>query len=374
MSKLVNSVFLVSGMAIGSGLISLPISAARLGMKLTITIVLITFFIAYKTSCLTIDLMKKQGRALSIVELSNEISGKRARTISMISLYLLSLALLCAYFAGTTSIVSSFFSLDEKIATIICTVFYAIFFLIRTKTFNRINSSMVFVLLTLIVCVIFSLSPDIIEQNAIQNDFSAIMPFLPIIFTSFGVQNACPYIVSQIGLNNIKTIKKAFFIGILIPAIVYVLWIYATLSKIYSSDIDLYREILAGKINVGIFIKALCESVPFKFETFLFEGLSLLAILTSAAGTCIGLISSLKETTIGKRKSIIAMVTVGIPAISTLLLANAFMRILSFGGMIATIFVIFMPVYLESKFGRIKPANIFCIIFGVLVVVSELFM
>ena len=373
MSRFINSVFLVSGMAIGSGLISLPISAAKLGINWTILITIATFFVAYKTSCLTVGLMRQRGRSLSIVELSNEISGPIARSISMISLYLLSLALLCAYFAGTSSIIESFFSLNAMTSALICALIFSILFLIRSKIFNKINSVMVFVLLGLITCVILSINSEV-GKNLTQSDVSALIPFLPIIFTSFGVQNACPYVVSQMGLDDIKAIKKVFCVGILIPAIVYVLWIYATLSGIYNFDVDMYYKILAGNVDAGTLVKTLCDSVSFKSEAILLKLLSLFAILTSAAGTGIGLISSLRETVIGKRKSLIALITVGIPVIATLFIPNAFIRILSFGGMIATIFVIFMPIYLNSKNKKIKISSIFCIIFGIMVIISELFM
>ena len=158
MSKFVNSVFLVSGTAIGSGLISLPISAAKLGLKWTIAITLFAFLVAYKTSCLTVELMKSRGRPLSIVELSNEISGSVAKSISMSSLYALSLALLCAYFAGTSSIFGSFFELSPILSTMVCIAVFLALFLTQAKVFNKLNSGMMFVLLTLIVCVICTIA------------------------------------------------------------------------------------------------------------------------------------------------------------------------------------------------------------------------
>ena len=377
MSKFVNSVFLISGTAIGSGLISLPISAAKLGMKWTFAIILLAFLVAYKTSCLTIDLIKKQGRALTIVELSNKISGNVAKSISMISLYALSLALLCAYFAGTSSILSNFFELNQTVSIIACIVIFSILFLIRSRAFNKLNSGMVFILLALIIGSVFTMSPssDGINNIDISGNFALLMPFLPIIFTSFGVQNVCPFVAQHMGLENIKDIKKAFLIGTLIPAIVYALWIYAVLTRIYVFDNELYVKILNGGVEVGELVQSLCNSAQFEFESAILKLLSLFAILTSAAGTGIGLISSLKETMLRQNKLLISLIVIGIPAFLTLAVPNAFIRILSFGGMIATTFVIFMPVYLNSKISRnISITNVACLIFGVLVVIAEIFM
>lgn len=376
MSKFVNSVFLISGTAIGSGLISLPISAAKLGMRWTSIIVILAFWVAYKTSCLTIELMKNRGKALTIVELSNEISGGIAKSISMASLYTLSLALLCAYFAGTSSILSSFFELRQIVSIVVCVAVFSGLFLIQTRAFNKLNSGMVFVLLALIIGSVLTMPPSAngLENNDISGNFSILMPFLPIIFTSFGVQNVCPYVAQNMGLDDIKAIRKAFFIGILIPAIVYVLWIYAVLTRIYVFDNDLYTRILNGGVDVGELVNSLCNSVHFKFESIILKLLSLFAVLTSAAGTGIGLISALKETALKQNKAVISLIVIGIPMFLTLAIPNAFIKVLSFGGMIATTFVIFMPVYLNTKVSKMDISHIACVIFGALVVIAEIFM
>ncbi len=376
MSKFVNSVFLVSGTAIGSGLISLPISAAKLGMRWTVAITLLAFLVAYKTSCLTVELMKNRGRPLSIVELSSEISGGIAKSISMSSLYALSLALLCAYFAGTSSILGSFFELSPMLSALVCIAVFLALFLTRAQVFNKLNSGMMFVLLTLIVCVICTIPVNGNGFNAtpMNCDFATMMPFLPIIFTSFGVQNVCPYVAQNMGLDDMKAIKKVFLIGTLIPAIVYVSWIYAVLARVYVFDNALYIRVLEGNIDVGELVGSLCNSAYFKFEAVILKLLSLFAILTSAAGTGVGLITSLKETVLGKSKTLILFVVIGIPTALTLLIPNAFIRILSFGGMIATTFVIFMPVFLNTKMRKLSISDVLCFIFGMLVVWAELFM
>ena len=374
MRKVLNSVSLVSGTAIGSGLISLPLSAAKVGMKWTCIIIVLSFLVAYKTSCLTIDLIKSQDEPLSIVELSNSISGKIAKAISMCSLYALSLALLCAYFAGTSSILGSFFNLDPTTATFVCVAVFSFLFITKPKMFNNLNSVLVFILLILITCAVCSMTTKtILCIDGVKCTYGTIMPFLPIIFTSFGVQNVCPFVAKTIGLDDIKSIKKVFFIGLLIPAIIYTVWIYATLARIYVYDNDLYQNILNGDVDVGTLVNSLCNSSNFKFEEIVLKLLSLFAILTSATGTGIGLISSLKETKYCNRKCTIILCVIGLPTILTMLVHNAFLRILSFGGMIATIFVIFIPVYLNSKISNKWISGALCAIFGILVVIAELF-
>lgn len=374
MTKFFNSVFLISGTAIGSGLISLPIAAAKVGMFWTAIIIAITFFVAYKTSCMTIELMKEKGRPLTIVELSYEISGGSARLISMLSLYILSMALLSVYFVGVNSILNQFLDINS---TILCIVMFASFFILKSSVFSRFNTIMVFILFGLIACVIF-FSVFNTFTNTFANNFnlSATALFLPIIFTSFGVQNVCPFVAKQIGLENLKSIKSAFLIGILITAIIYFLWIYVILGRVYGYDINLYNKIISDGVEVGVLVASLCDSAKFEIETLILKILTLFAILTSAAGIGIGLISSLREV-LGKKYRIATSLLIAIiPAVLATAIPNAFMNILSFGGMIATIFVIFMPLYLKFKTQSVrrKYSEIVCFIFGLSIILVELFM
>lgn len=340
----------------------------------TAIIIAITFFVAYKTSCMTIELMKEKGKALTIVELSYEISGVRARFLSMLSLYILSFSLLCVYFVGVNSTLNQFLGINS---TILCIGVFASFFILKPSAFGKINTVMVFILFGLIACVIF-FSMFNIPKNILANnfDFSATSLFMPIIFTSFGVQNVCPFVAKQIGLENLKSIKMAFLIGILIPAIIYIFWIYVILGRVYEYDLGLYNQIISEGVDVGVLVASLCESAKFEIETLILKLLTLFAILTSAAGIGIGLISSLREV-LGKKYRIATSLLIAlIPAVLAISIPNAFMNILSFGGMIATIFVIFMPLYLKYKVGPSKDigSKIICFIFGSIIVLVELFM
>lgn len=295
--------------------------------------------------------MSAKGKTHTIVELSHEISENYAKFITMLSLYTLSLALLSVYFAGTNGILNQFLNINS---TILCICLFAGLFFLKSDIFAKINTAMVVTLFGLIISVILTSKFGIIDFNTRNNfDFSATVLFFPIIFTSFGVQNVCSFVAKQLGLENLKSIKKAFLIGTMIPAVVYIFWIYGILNRVYEFDINLYNKILSEVVDVGALIASLCDFAKFKIETLILKLLSLFAILTSATGIGIGLISSLREIFANKFRLLISRSVVIIPAILTILVSNAFMNILSFAGMIARVFVIFMPIYLSFKIQKI---------------------
>ena len=87
MKKLLNAIFLISGTAIGAGLIALPLTSVNLGTNILVVIIFFMVFVAYKTSMMTIDLNAANGKSASIVDLSRSMSGEKAFIISMISFF-----------------------------------------------------------------------------------------------------------------------------------------------------------------------------------------------------------------------------------------------------------------------------------------------
>jgi tyrosine-specific transport protein len=204
----------------------------------------------------------------------------------------------------------------------------------------------------------------------INHIFSA----LPILFTSFGVQNVCPNVYDFLEKNPRKA-KKAFLVGIVLAGVIYMSWIYVVLNSIYSTDPVFYEKMLGKNLNSGDLINKICEISGSKITHILLTSLSLLAIVTSAIGMAVGISVSLKEILKEIFKKYIPIITAALPTIAVLLIPNAFMNILAFGGMIATIFVIFLPIYLYSllyKERKYDIKNILCVLFAIMVIYGEL--
>lgn len=105
----------------------------------------------------------------------------------------------------------------------------------------------------------------------------------------------------------------------------------------------------------------------------IFKILSLLAIITSAIGIGLGLKKLVQEIGIRSQCGATAVVC-AIPAAICLCFPNIFVYILTFGGMIATVFVIFVPYYLEAKMNqKVGFGHKICLLFGILVVLCEIF-
>ena len=94
MRKILNSVLLIAGTSIGTGLLSLPISAVSLGMPMTLLSIGIIYWLAYQTSMMVVDLNIFNQNPMAIVELSRKYGGRTCFGLTMLSFYLLSFGLL----------------------------------------------------------------------------------------------------------------------------------------------------------------------------------------------------------------------------------------------------------------------------------------
>lgn len=370
MKKLLNSIFLISGTAIGAGLVALPLMAINIGTIIFSIIVFFMAFLAYKTSLMVVDLNIKRNTACSIVELSKDISGNLLFIITSLSFYILAFSLLTVYLSGIASSLSAFFKFDYNIIVIISGILLFGILNLNVKLFSKLNSLLVFVLLVFIGISIFKIKVfDSFFDLLPLTKPAEISGFVPIIFTSFGVQNICHYICNYLE-NDRKVIKRAFFIGIMIPAIVYIVWISCVLQNIRFTDFSFFQKLQNHQVNVGELINFLCQSSRSVYTETLLKILTLFAITTSALGIAIGIRKPVKEILYNLQLS--NLLTCIIPIIFAIFIPDAFINILSFGGMIATTFVVFVPYILMLKTeGRSFVYNVYFIL-GIIIVICEI--
>ncbi len=373
MKKLLHAIFLISGTAIGAGLIALPLTAVNLNMTTLFVVVAFMIFFAYRSSMMTIDLIELHKKSASIVELSKKMAGRNEFLISLTScFYTLSFSLLTVYFAGAADSLGAFLNLDINFLIPICALLLFAILGLKTHVFSKINSVLVVILMVAIVSSMINILTKTTNYQQIPASFncSEIFTFLPIIFTSFGVQNVCPNVYEYLDGDR-KKINLAFFVGILIPAVVYVAWISCVFQNVLATDVNFFQKLQEHQVSAGELTKFLCESSNSAYMENFFKILSLFAIATSAIGIGVGLLKSIREIINSSHKTASAIICV-VPALSAILIPNAFINILSFGGMIATVFVIFMPYYLLHKNNREELADIICLIFGIIIVICEI--
>ena len=144
-------------------------------------------------------------------------------------------------------------------------------------------------------------------------------------------------------------VKNACLWGSLIPAIVYIIWTTTILIVISNVDENFFRMMIAGKAtNVGELIAVLSRTTSIKSIQSVIWISSFLAILTSILGVGLALLEIFqKDLSLAKKYSV--PIIIFIPALISLFVPDAFIRILNISGIILAIIAIVSPAFIWLK-------------------------
>ena len=399
-SRNIGAVMLIAGTAIGSGMLALPIALAKLGILQSIILMFLVAIFTYYSALINLELnlQVKSHKALSLGGLSRHFSGRFVEMIGSLSVKILSFALLSVFIYGGASVFGRLiYNLSgnefnfENIA-LIYSVGSILILTIPIKMIDYFNRILFILLLVAIGVIVFTLSSilssnNIPEMNMILNinHWSAV---LPIIFTSFGFQGSIPAIIDYCG-KDAKSLKRVFFVGSFLPAVIYLFWTITILLIMYQYNNDFYFEMLENEVEVSDLIEELVSISSWKTTRLICWCISVLAILTSVTGVGIGLILSFKSQfgDLSKKKNVNQFIYAIIAILPSYFIAiqipNAFIMVLGFAGMILSIIAILLPLFLLEKIRDSKKLYytelkgyfipFVMLIFGLSIVAAELF-
>lgn len=360
MKKTLGAPLLIAGTCIGSGMIALPMVLAKIGILLSILLMVVIWLAMYYSSLINLELNLQAGRGMPLGDLGWKFSGKGAEWIGIVSLKALSYSLLAAFLYGGSSIIMELIesSSGSTIAFDLIATFYALIIvlilMLPLRFIDYLNRFLFIGLLGIFTILLVGLAFSItwtdlpLLPNATL-DFSAFATVMPILFTSFGFQVIFHTLTNYCN-KDAKMLKKAFFFGSLVPAIVYILWTCSILGVIYHEAPSFYMQMTTGQTEVGELIQTLSAIAKWPAIQALIWCISSLAIATSVIGVGIGLHESIKGM-LPKNTSnnLLASILTILPAyLVVILVPNAFISFLSFAGMVLAIIAILLPVYLFS--------------------------
>lgn len=392
------AILLIAGTCIGSGMIALPLVLAKLGIVLSVALMLAVWFVMYYTSLLNLELNLQAGHGLTLGALGRYYSGKMAKWIGVACLKLLSYSLLAVFIYGGSSILKELIEfytgmdISFNIIAALYTLAVVAILLLPIKLIDYINRLLFVGLIGIVAVLIIGLLFSIHWSNLPlfsdhYMEISTWTAVIPIVFTSFGFQ-VIFHTLTNYCHKDAKMLKQAFFLGSLIPAIVYILWTCSVLSAVYQNNPEFYQQLSTGHAEIGELIEALSGISNWYFIQLLVWLISLLAIATSVIGVGIGLSDSIKgmtEKLIPNNffRNLAAIFLTVLPAYFVVIyVPNAFIAVLGFAGMILAVIAILLPAYLfmsdkieglTYKELRYKWLIALSVAVGCIVIASELY-
>lgn len=371
MKKQLKAISLLAGTAIGSGMISLPIVLATFGIIGSLLLMIFFCWVTYVSAMIRCDLNARSKDDFNLKDVSLFFGSKASAYVGDAFLKILSFALLSAYIFGGASIIKLFMFENCQFATV-ATVFaitIALVFLFSSNFVIKINNHAFIVMFSIImggIIFLFLCSKTESVPAQIGNiwHLKTWGTVLPVVFTSFGFQGSLHSLTKFVG-NNREMVRKACLFGSIIPACMYCLWVMCVLIIIFNSDQQSYGKMLLQPIDISELIQILSRVTNIGGIQHISWIVSFLAITTSIVGVGLALNDILEKDLAKmirikeKARHVISTAIMVLPAtFIAIFVPNAFIKILSFAGIILAVIAIILPVHLHRRINQGAALNI----------------
>ncbi|MDR1590476.1 MAG: hypothetical protein LBR92_00545 [Puniceicoccales bacterium] len=364
-NKQLGAILIVAGTAIGGGMIALPIMIAKLGILWGVALMLAIWGVVYYTALVNIELNLQAEKGLPIGQLGALFSGKIASLLGIGCLKLLMFSLMSVYIYGLTSLFLEVLRWGREFFPAVALVISlcAALVLLLPIHFLDYANRILFVGALIVAGVLTLILAGSIGGKRVPflvgtyDEFASWSMVVPVVFTSFGFQVVFHTLSNYCDMNK-EGLRRVFFWGSLIPAVVYIIWSCAILCAIYNYDPNFYTLMIEEKVDVSELVRVLSLISGLKAVQIMVWVISFLVIATSVLGVGIGLCDSVEAYVKGKCKHsrlIAVVIAVGVPAIIAIFVPGAFIKILGFAGMILSVLAILLPIYIlvAGKFKNI---------------------
>lgn len=351
-SKILSGSLLVTGTAIGAGMLALPVATAEGGFLPACLLYVICWFFMAATGLLMLEVCLWMPQDSNLVSMSHHLLGLKGKMVSWVLYLFLFYCLTIAYVAGGGDFINAVLqgAVSKKMSIIIFTALFAPFVYIGTKAVDRVNMILMFGLIASYFAFVFLGFKHVNLEHLSKQNFSVAFFALPIVFTSFSYQGIIPSLVSYMK-GNAKAVRLCILIGTSLPLLIYIIWETLILGIV---PLDGTYGLLAAKQNGQNAIFSLKHYVQSPWVYGIGQAFAFFAITTSFLGVTLGLVDflsdGLKVAKKGLKKVALCLAVFFPPVIIAMSKPDIFLKALTYAGGIGCALLLgLMPVLMVWK-------------------------
>lgn len=339
---------LITGCCIGAGMIGLPVVSAAAGFIPTTLAMIITYFFATTTGLLLVEAALWFDHKVHLISLCKFALGSVGKWIAWAFFLFLFYCLFVAYIEGGgqlfTSLLGTLFSnsFSREVGIFVCVLLVGGIVYTGTRSVSYLSRIFLIGLAISYGALIIFGIPHIEKEQLLYVNWKASLATIPILFICFGYQNLIPTIIYYVS-KNVRAIRRAIYIGNLIPFAIYSLWNFVILGIL--PDMDVSKIVNQGDMVTGLLQKASeSPSVLFFANTF-----SFFAILTPFMASTLAFVDffkdGFKKVPFFQNDTLVYAAVLVPPTLFTLFKPNLFLSALGFaGGFIDAVLFGILPV------------------------------
>ncbi len=355
-SKILGSIAIVAGTAIGGGMLALPLATASLGTIPALLLLVVIWGVSIYTSLLMLEINLRAGVGLNVHAITGKTLGKFGQLIQGGSFLSLLFALTMVYLMGGSSLLESKMELvgmqmDNQLAVLLFTAIFGGFIAVGVRWIDKVSRVLFTSMIALLVIVVAYLLPEV-DMNLLMNNSTAgivagsdltnlWLAAVPIVFTSFGFHVCIATIVRYLDGDAIS-LRKVLIIGSTIPLVCYILWLMVTLGTLGGKTVYGFEGSLPLLVTA---LQGVADSAILQQFIDLFANL---ALVTSFLGVTMSLFDYVAELTRAKDNALgraqTWLLTFIPPLLCALYYPDGFFQVLGFAAIPLVVMIIFLPI------------------------------
>ncbi len=347
-SRLAGGILLIVGTSIGGGMLALPMVSVGGGVFSASLLLIGCWAVMTLAALFILEVNLWLPPRNNLISMAKATLGTPGAIATWVSYILLLYSLLCAYISGGSELFDVFSKkLNVNIPSWCDSLLFVVIFgyiVFRGIQFvDYANRGLMVAKFGSLFAVIFFSIPYLEGSHIVAGDPRIVLGATTVMLTSFGFANIIPSLRSYFN-DDFKSLRKAVFIGSLIPLVCYILWIFAIVGS-------LPRDELLGITERGGSIAELTEALSTHLNntsiTFLASFFTTICVLT--AFLCVSLALSdflsdgLQIEKKGKGNGLIFGLTFLPSTLIVIFFPSIFVKALNYAGIFCVILIILLP-------------------------------
>ena len=329
--KAVGGALLVSGTAIGAGMLALPVVTGQGGFLPATLIFFICWAFSACTGLLLLEVCLWMPKGANLISMAEQLLGKVGKGAAWILYLFLFYCLTIAYVDQGGGFVVALFKgkLSHPLGLLLFSGFFGYFVYLGTAWVDRVNF-LLMIGLGLSFAIFFSLGLGEVKTEHLKRmEWLPAFLALPVMFTSFSYQGIIPSLTAYLDRHP-RMVRFAILVGTSLPFLAYIVWEYLILGIVPAKG--LMEASLQGHTAVEPLRELLIHSPIYLTGRFF----SAFALTTSFLGVTLGLIDflsdGLKIPKVGLRKLLLSALVYLPPIGIAMISPGLFITALGFAG------------------------------------------
>ncbi|GMH43472.1 hypothetical protein BSKO_11394 [Bryopsis sp. KO-2023] len=294
--KVFGAALLVAGGTVGAGIVALPVKTASVGLLPSAAGLIGGWAYMLLTAFLIVEVSEHCGAGANFTTMADMTLGKRWKAVSAALYIFVYCATLTAYIAESATFIGPplAMALGHALPTAtLSVVFTAVFggvIAMGSKAVDTVNSTCVLVALAAFALLMGIGGTSLSSASLMFCNWPGAVQTMPIMIVAFTFHNMIPSLFGY--LKSAAAVRKALFIGTLIPLSMYLMWEVLILGSLPAGS---------SLASVGEVVKMMGSTgaVPAAISVF-----SLFAIITSFLGVGMGCIDFVKDLAGGQNEGV----------------------------------------------------------------------